>query len=223
MILNNFTSGGVMQNKSTFLIIILFALSIIFPLETLPQRKPDERIKDRLPDRNEVERPVKQGNPKIKNPPPPKKEITNPPHHNPIPPQYHPEPPICYEPPPPRPNHNPTFPEIIIIDYKLSGIEKFKDGDFKTAIEYLTSASIDSNDYEIFYYKGMSEIKLQLFEDALEDLDYYLEFIIYEPDGYFQRGLAKFYLSNKSKAKLDFIIAADMGHKQAVSILKRFY
>jgi hypothetical protein len=69
----------------------------------------------------------------------------------------------------------------------------------------------------------MSEIKVQLYDEALKDLNHYLQFIFYEPDGYFQRGLAKFYLGKKNEAKEDFIIAADMEHKIAASILKRFY
>ena len=50
-------------------------------------------------------------------------------------------------------------------------------------------------------------MKLQLFDEAEKDFSRYLIFDFFNPDGYFQRGLARFYLSEKEKAKEDFLIA----------------
>jgi hypothetical protein len=42
-------------------------------------------------------------------------------------------------------------------------------------------------------------------------------------EGYFQRGLAKFYLREKINALEDFQTAAEMGHKMSAFIIKNFY
>ncbi len=109
-------------------------------------------------------------------------------------------------------------------NYKSDGIVKYKDGDYTGALEDLNAAlEKDSNDYELYYYRGLVELKIKFFEEVKVDLSKYLEYFFYEPDGYFQKGLAKFYLNEKEEAKEDFQIAADMDHKMAISILKRFY
>lgn len=228
-----------MQTKTTLIVTLLVTTIIIFNnYESFAQRNPsskgsDDRLEKRIPGKTGSQRP--RGDEKIQKQRPeqtviPKEKnkipFENEPPQNPHPefPEYYPEHPVCYDPPPARPNpHRPKTPEIII-DYKDSGIENFKEGEYDIALEYLTIAvESDSEDYELFYYKGVTEIKLLLYEEALKDLDYYLEYIIYEPDGYFQRGLAKFYLDEKFDAKADFEIAAEMDHKLAISILKRFY
>ena len=186
-----------MQVKSILTVLsLILIISIIQPVNSFAQRNPtvkltDDRIQKRVPDKNETkrpkedetiirERPKQTQNPKVETPPP---DID----YN-KPPKYHPEPPYCYD-PPYRPNPHPTtFPDPLIINYKISGIEKFNLGEFNIALEYLTIAiNQDSDDYELYYYKGMTEIELQLYEEALEDMDFYLDHIIHEPDGYFQR------------------------------------
>lgn len=225
-----------MQSRFTlsFLITIIL-ISFLNPI--LAQRNPTGKLIDnRLPQRNPGkieserpkgekpirERPIKTKIPEIKSPPPP--NDYDPTEQHPRQPPYKPVPPTCYNPPRQPVPHYPNPPENVIINYKLSGKEKLEEGDYEKAIEYLTQAIwLDSNDYELYYFKGITEIKLQFYKEALEDLDYFLEYIIYEPDGYFQRGLAKFYLNKKAEAKEDFLIASEMEHKMAISILKRFY
>ncbi len=219
-----------MQTRFTILFInLLFILILSSSLNNFAQRNPtprgDDRLPKRFPNKNETVRERPNETPKtpevINSPPPnnynpPEQHLYQPPKYKPIP--------ICGE-PPYQPNpHYPNPPETVVIDYKLEGKEKLEDGDYEIALEYLTQAIwLDSNDYELYYFKGIAEIKLQFYEEALEDLDYFLDYIIYEPDGYFQRGLAKFYLNKKAKAKEDFLIAADMEHKLAISILKRYF
>jgi len=230
----NQTTGGVMQAKYTasIALLILF-ISLSLPLNSFAQREPksripDDRLKNRLPlkgDEKPRERPGEKENPPIK------KRENIPIHHK----------------PPERPPHTkiPTDggcklpvviyypidddiiipePDVIKPNYKLDGIQKYKDGDYNSAFNYLNIAiEEDTNDYELYNYRGLVELKLQFFEEAKNDFTKYLEYFFYEPDGYFQRGLAKFYLNEKEDAKSDFQIAAEMDHKMAISILKRFY
>ncbi len=125
------------------------------------------------------------------------------------------------------PNH-PIYPIIIpehaISKYKIEGIKKFKDGDYVGALVYFNFAIVENpDDFEIYFYRGLVELELEFFEDAERDFNIYLEYVFNIPEPYFQRGLAKFYLNEKAEAKEDFQIAADMDHKLAISILKRFY
>ena len=50
-----------------------------------------------------------------------------------------------------------------------------------------------------------------------------LMYYFYDSAGYFQRGLAKLYLSELTDAEEDFVIAADLGEKRAALILEIFY
>ena len=109
-------------------------------------------------------------------------------------------------------------------NYKSDGIEKYKEGEYLDAFDDLNAAiEEDTTDYELYYYRGLVELRIHLYEEADVDFTKYLEYFFYEPDGYFQRGLSKFYLNEKEAAKKDFQIAADMDHKMAISILRRFY
>lgn len=220
-----------MQTKYTFLFALLFLLaSFILPDNSSAQRKgnADERINTRLPISDNQTRPREKERPQIKNPtrpikvkdkPIPPNETVHPPAEN-IP-SYG----ICIV----EEIHYSVdidiiIPEPVIPNYKLDGIAEYKEGDYVNALKDLTIAvEEDSNDYELYYYKGLTELKLHFYEDAENDFSKYIEYFFFEPDGYFQRGLAKFYLNKKENAKEDFEIAADIGHKMAISILKRFY
>ena len=108
-----------------------------------------------------------------------------------------------------------TEPDLIKPNYKADGISKFEDEDYWNALDDFNNAiQEDTSDYELFYHRGLTEMKLQLFDEAEKDFSRYLIFDFFNPDGYFQRGLARFFLSEKEKAKEDFLIAADMGHTQ---------
>jgi|SRR5690554_4461744 len=226
-----------MKSKSTISVILFIILFLIpFSINTSAQRNPtkkgDDRIEKRFPG-NDQKPPNRSGSqdlqrhkqteyPKYKNPPQ-QNENVGIPIHNPQP---------DYEPPVETvivetviiEHFPPVEPEFIIPDYRVEGIQNYKDGNYKDAIEYLTTAiEADTNDFELYYYRGLSELKIHFYIEAVDDFSKYIDFFFYEPDGFFQRGLAKFYLFEKEKAKEDFEIAAEMGHKQAISILKRFY
>jgi tetratricopeptide (TPR) repeat protein len=219
-----------MQLKFTLPLMLFLSAFIILPNNLMAQREQpgrntDDRIKTRLPSGDERYRPVKQEPPKVKDPIPvyPIKEKFYPQRPGPID-DLHKQPvieviiieEIYYEPP------EPFVP--INYNYKLEGIQKYKDGDYLNSLEDLNIAiEEDSTDYELYYYRGLVELKIHFYEEAEEDFTKYLEYFFYEPDGYFQRGLAKFYLNEKEEAKGDFKFAFEMGHKLAGSVLKRFY
>ncbi|OGU73789.1 MAG: hypothetical protein A2V93_02855 [Ignavibacteria bacterium RBG_16_34_14] len=226
-----------MQTKSFISIVVLiFIISFINPINSLAQREPknkilDDRIKTRFPINDQTkprERPGEKEKIKEKNPNPPIKEKKPPDEHWYQPPEYPPIDGICIAPKiisyPIDGDMYVPEPEITKPNYKLDGITKYEDGDYWKALDDFNIAiEEDSNDYELFYHRGLVEMKIKFFEEAKEDFSRYLIYVFYEPEGYFQRGLAKFYLSEKEEAKEDFQIAADMGHKMAMSILKRFY
>jgi tetratricopeptide (TPR) repeat protein len=224
-----------MLNKSIILfvsliLLIFITLQINIQAQRNPNNKERERIENRIPQKEERRPGDVSGNPQRH------KQTEYP--KNPVPP------------PPANDNINPQMPgpvdekfiehqdiEIVIVEevyyepiefpdvnFKLEGIQKYKDGEYPEALEYLTIAiEADTNDYELYNYRGLTELKIHFYEEAENDFTKYLEYFFYEPDGYFQRGLAKFYLTEKEEARKDFEVAADMGHKQAISILKRFY
>jgi tetratricopeptide (TPR) repeat protein len=224
---------------TTSIVLLILLISLILPLNSIAQREPknripDDRLKTRLPSIDDKtkprERPEEKEKIKEKNPPPPIKE-KKPEQKHPIKPvrpivEYPPKVGICII---EKPFYNiddsyDPKPEFIKPNYKSDGIEKYKDGDYIGSLEDLNIAiEEDSNDTELYYYRGLVELKIQLFEEAKNDLTKYLEYFFYESDGYFQRGLAKFYLNEKDEAREDFQIAAEMDHKLAISILKRFY
>ncbi len=240
-----------MQTKFNFAAVLIILLTFIIPLNTIAQREKQNKGTDRIqlkpmdktppkerekivnpPDRKPSFIDVKKERPKErpKDPPfLPRKNERKPPVT--ITPVEYPEPEVdvyveeiiywevLFPPAPPI-----VEPHFIKPNYKLEGIQKYKDGDYYAAFNDLNIAiEKDTNDYELYSYRGLVELKIKFFEEAKDDFTKYLEYFFYEPDGYFQRGLAEFYLNEKAEAREDFQIAADMGHKLAISILKRFY
>jgi tetratricopeptide (TPR) repeat protein len=218
---------------SFFLVLLILLLSL--PINSIAQRDnlterapkrnpPDDRIKriyneekkDRVRDKERELDPVF----KERTPEPPVNEIVveqpiiliekkdyfdGPLHHHYIPR-------LSLNPVPEKPN------------YKLDGIEKYKQEDYWEALVDLNIAVEKTpDDSDLYFYRGMVEMKIKLFEEAKEDFDIFLEYKFYEPEAYFQRGLAKFYLNERDDALKDLRIAADIGDKRAALIIKRYY
>jgi tetratricopeptide (TPR) repeat protein len=121
----------------------------------------------------------------------------------------------------PRPSINP-IPEKP--NYKLDGIEKYEQEDYWGALSLFNIAVEETpDDSDLYFHRGMVEMKIKFFEEAKEDFDIFLEYKFYEPEAYFQRGLAKFYLNERDDALKDLRIAADIGDKRAALIIKRYY
>jgi tetratricopeptide (TPR) repeat protein len=122
---------------------------------------------------------------------------------------------------PPQRNHPEPEP---IYDPIVSGLAKLEELDYFGALKDFNNViEADTSNYKLYYYRGLSYLNLKNYIESIKDFDVYLNYFFYDMEGYFQRGLAKFYLKEKLIAFEDFSIAADMGHKIASSILRRFY
>jgi tetratricopeptide (TPR) repeat protein len=144
-----------------------------------------------------------------------------------------------YSPPHHEHNPEPQQPEVIIIDrspvivekelspidlFTEQGIEYFDEGYYADAlIEFNNALEIDTTQYDLYYYRGCTLLKLEDYTGTVEDLDIYLYFFPEDKDALYNRGLAWFYLNDKNTAYLDFDAASKLGDKRAKSILRRFY
>jgi tetratricopeptide (TPR) repeat protein len=228
-----------MKANFTFSLILFLILLLSFPVISLAQR---ETLNDRIPKRNPADDRIKRidseetkgrdrnkesgSNPiyKERNPPPPKIIVEQPVIiEKPIiirQPVVEVTPVDRYHPTPPDYNKQ----EYKKPNYKLEGIAKFNEEDYWGALNDFNIAIDETpEDYELYFHRGKVEIKIKFFEEAKEDLDIFIEYNFYEPEAYFQRGLAKFFLNKRTDALEDFRIAADMDHKLASVIIKRFY
>jgi tetratricopeptide (TPR) repeat protein len=114
--------------------------------------------------------------------------------------------------------------KVSILSQKQEGKINYENQEyFKALANFNNAIQQTPEDYELFYYRGLTELQIKMFEDAKEDFLYYMEYKFFDPNAYFQLGLAKFYLNEKADAKEDFLVAAQLGDKRAEIILKRFY
>jgi tetratricopeptide (TPR) repeat protein len=185
----------------------------------------------------------KLGQPKTdpRNPPSPIK-VTNPPKDNqPVRPTGRPinirpvyTPPVVIDqpdlPPPYDPSPTPpvyTIPETTsepFVDYKTLGKKQFDDEDYFNAFDsFQLALAGDTSDYSLYYQLGITEIELGRYVDAIHSLSKFIKSVTYNGMGYYQRGLAKFYLGKKDKAFSDFQIADELNVEDVKLILKRFY
>jgi hypothetical protein len=185
----------------------------------------------------------KVGEPKTdpRNPPTPKPET--PPHYdyNPQPPAgdilivqpyyppivfvVQPDLPPTYDPNPPPPVYTPpsTTPDPFV-DYKALGKSQFNADDYFGAVESFRFAlERDTSDYSLYYQLGITQIELARYEEAIHSLSRFINSVTYNSMGYYQRGMAIFYLGNKDLALEDFLIADQMNVEDVKLILKRFY
>jgi len=122
--------------------------------------------------------------------------------------------------PPEPPIANP----VSYVDYKALGKSQFDNADYYSAIEsFQLALTTDTSDYSLFYQIGITQIELERYTDAIHSLSKYINSVEINGIGYYQRGLAKFYLGNKDKALADFLIADQLNIEDATQMLKRFY
>jgi tetratricopeptide (TPR) repeat protein len=117
-----------------------------------------------------------------------------------------------------------TMPVIIEHNYKELGLTQYKNGDYYEALEsFQLALAKDSLDYLLYYYIGTTEIEIERYDDAVYDLTKFIDNIMENRLGFYQRGLANFYLGNRDAAFDDLVIADQYKVDQAKVILKRFY
>ena len=118
----------------------------------------------------------------------------------------------------------PITPIVIDHNYKELGLAQYKQGKYFEALESFQIASAkDTLDYLLYYYMGTTEIEIERYDDAVLDLTIFINNVIENRLGFYQRGLANFYLGNKDAAFDDLIIADEYQVDGASVILKRFY
>jgi tetratricopeptide (TPR) repeat protein len=118
----------------------------------------------------------------------------------------------------------PETPIVIDHNYKELGLAQYKQGKYYEALESFQLASAkDTLDYLLYYYMGTTEIELARYDDAVLDLTIFINNVIENRLGFYQRGLANFYLGNKDDAFDDLVIADRYQVDGAKVILKRFY
>jgi hypothetical protein len=155
--------------------------------------------------------------------PPPTTTIQEPPvfiKYVPIPDDYYPAPmePIYDYPIVTTPSTN------IVIDYKSLGLRQFRDEDYYNALaSFQIALAQDSTQYSIYYNLGVTEIEIGRYDDAIYSLTKFIDNVIENRMGFYQRGLAYFYAGDKDSALDDFIIADKYKVDEAKVILKRFY
>jgi hypothetical protein len=117
-------------------------------------------------------------------------------------------------PPPPEINYN----------YKEIGLSQFKDEDYIDAlISFQTALANDTQNYSLYYYIGTTEIELERYDDAITSLTKFIDNIVDNKLGFYQRGLARFYSGDQDAAFADFLIADQNNVDGVKVILKNFY
>jgi tetratricopeptide (TPR) repeat protein len=111
-----------------------------------------------------------------------------------------------------------------VINYKELGLRQFEDEDYYTALESFEIAlANDTGNYSLYYNIGTCEIEIEKYDYAVIDLTIFINNVIDNGLGYYQRGLANFYLGNKDAAFDDLVIADQYNVDEAKVILKRYY
>jgi len=92
----------------------------------------------------------------------------------------------------------------------IEGLRKYRDGDVRSAILYLTSA-IDAgiDDFDILYYRGMCYLDIEDFERASDDFTVLLRMDPKNVDYLFHRGFAEYKCKKYPQAILDFTAIPD--------------
>jgi tetratricopeptide (TPR) repeat protein len=118
-----------------------------------------------------------------------------------------------------------TTPQVLTsYDYKNLGLQQFKDENYYDALEsFQTALAIDTLQYSLNYNIGITEIEVGRYDDAIYFLTMFIDNVIENRMGFYQRGLAYFYAGDKDSALNDFIVADKYKVDEATVILKRFY
>lgn len=83
------------------------------------------------------------------------------------------------------------------------GINAYNQRNYQSAMIYFSQAIKDGGPERAFYYRGLTEINLGLYANAIQDLDVALAAPGIKDDAYFYRGLAKHHIENYEAAVAD--------------------
>lgn len=112
------------------------------------------------------------------------------------------------------------------IDKKFDeGLIKFMERDFVNAKEAFTEViKLDPKNHESYYYIGVCNIRLNLFEQSIANFDKAINLNPEYSKAYYNRGVAKFYLSNNESGCLDFRKAVELqpGYDEAIKAIMQF-
>lgn len=158
----------------------------------------------------------------------PVKRPVNPPKvtYSPPDPMYIYAPAPIYNDPPVTDPELPYQPEtpVLNVDYETLGLSQFKQKDYYNALESFELA-LENNDqnYTLYYYLGTTEIEIEKYDDAINDLTTFINNDVENGLGYYERGLAYFYSGDRETAFDDLVIADQYQVDEAKVILKQFY
>jgi tetratricopeptide (TPR) repeat protein len=117
-----------------------------------------------------------------------------------------------------------TEENIIYLSKKEEAIGLLESEKYYEAIFLFTEVIADNKkDLELYYLRGIAELKYGLYKYAIEDFDYYLKFFDDDGEAYFYMGLARVYYGEKEAAKNDFISARKCGYNKADDIINKYY
>lgn len=109
-------------------------------------------------------------------------------------------------------------------NYEELGLSQYKQEDYYDALaSFQLALEQDTLNYSLYYYIGTTEIEIERYDDAVNDLTTFIDNVIENRLGFYQRGLANFYLGNKDAAFDDLIIADQYQVDEAKVILRRFF
>jgi len=238
--------------KTLMLFIFVFSISFSFNYAQNGNNGTERKADDNIP-KDEVKRDIQRTpppivdkdsrdtphNPPTRNPnngnvnnPPPRDRPLSPPLRPNNPP---PQPDVIYAPIPiydyshvGEPDY--TYPseappaEEIEQNYEELGLSQYKQEDYYDALTSFQSAlAKDTLNYSLYYYIGTTEIEIERYDDAVIDLTIFIDNVIENRMGFYQRGLANFYLGNKDEAFDDLVIADQYQVEDAKVILKRYF
>lgn len=222
---------------SLFVLILLFNLKITAQRNTGGNRNPPG---DRI-DKINVENPVRNPNPHREpiQEPQRKKEQQPIVTYNPDPevnqPICHPHPPIIYDPQPPQcPPYYPPLPPITynepdLNDYSLTevlerGIFHLDSEEYSDAIKCFNHLlKNDPLDFEVLTLRGRAYHGLELFDRAKKDFQKSIKIEKSYADAYYYLGLTEIEFGDVDAAKVDFEIAAELGHEKAKQLMKKYF
>jgi len=163
--------------------------------------------------------------------PPPSRPIIplNSPIHQPEPPVviYTPIP-IFDDPPIVEPDYTYSIETTPIMEidhnYEELGLSQYKEEEFYDAlVSFQLALAKDTLNYSLYYYIGTTEIEIGRYDEAVNDLTTFIDNVIENRLGFYQRGLANFYLGNRDAALDDLLTADQYKVDGAKVILRRFY
>lgn len=224
-------------------LILLLVLIIFYTIETTAQRNsngdrksPGDRI-DRVDDGNPKRNPDIQREP-IQNPQREKEQqpiitynpepeihqpICNPhspvnlPDNNPHRPFYNPIPPIIID-------TEPDLNELTLLEVLELGKLHLDSEEYNEAIKCFNHLlNDDPLDYEVLTLRGRSYHGLEFFEQAKKDFLRSIKIEKVYAEAYYYLGLTEIEMDEIEAAKVDFEIAAELGHEKAKYFMKKYF